>query len=211
MWTNADTVETAAAAAGLLVALGTGALAWKTHNLAGETRKMADETRRIAEATEVQAATGKDLIREAQMDRELAWSPFLVVAEIVTATSSADSYSQSIRVSNVGRGQALDCVYVARLPSDVSKWCYWRGMGLGGGQSTEEVPAGPGKTYPLEVFDWSPGDAGPAFHAVLLCRDVFGNYLRFPVGRDFRDRWREGDLPVPNWVSNLRAWGVARS
>ena len=79
VWSPADTVETVAAVAEVLVAAGTGFLAWKTHGLAAETKKMAAETKRVAEAAEQQANAAEALVKETQQDRELAWSPFLTL------------------------------------------------------------------------------------------------------------------------------------
>lgn len=143
MWTAADTVETVAAVAEALVAAGTGVLALKTHGLAAQTENMAAETKRVADATE-------NLVREAQLDRELYWSPFLLRADrLETVDNPAGNvrypqgYSEKIRVANVGKGQALDCVYVSRKPTDVSRWCYAGLPALAGGESTEVVQAGP--------------------------------------------------------------------
>lgn len=210
MWTTTDTVATVAAVAQVSAAAFTGLMAKRTHDLAAETRSMAAATRAMAEETKSAAsATAREakatetLAEEALRDRR----PVLVRTSMRgTSTPSAprgpERYSETVAVTNFGRGPAFDCLYV-HVVDDLT-WCFDRLYGLAGDAKSErEVFLGTGAP-PWELFPVEQRFSAGA--AVLLCEDVLGNRLRFLMGRRDPDIWRPSDGKAPEWASSKFAW-----
>ncbi|WP_415853598.1 hypothetical protein [Sinomonas sp. G460-2] len=213
-WSTSDTVATIAAIAQVSAAVFTAVMARRTHGLATETAEMAKETQRAANAAETQAKATETLVAEAQLDREASWSPYLT-SNVITATNNASGapgspqgYSQTLTLTNLGRGQAMNCAYVAR-PANDSQWCWIRHPGLAGGDSADELTAHPGDGEPpWELLDPSPHDPDQTarLEGALFCEDVFGNRIRFPIGRRGRDICRPEDDHPPAWATSPRIW-----
>jgi hypothetical protein len=213
-WSTTDTVATIAAVAQVSAAIFTGVMARRTHGLATETEKMAAETKRVANATDLQAKATETLVAEAQLDRELSWSPYLtrtVITSTINASGTPGSplgYSETITLSNLGKGQAVNCFYVSRRRTD-NYWCSLRYPGLAGGESVSELPVGPGDgDLPGELLEASPHDPDQTeqFDAAIFCEDAFGNRIRFPIGRRGRDLSRPDDAMRPAWATSRVIW-----
>lgn len=215
-WSTTDTVATIAAVAQVSAAVFTGVMARRTHGLATETRQMAEETKRAADAAETQSIATQSLVAEAQLEREAAWSPHLT-RNVVTSTMNPSGeanrqgppgYSEKVILTNVGRGQAVNCAYVFRRTSD-NHWCSLRHPGLAGGDSASEAMASPGQgDPPWELFTPSPHDPDQTarLQGALFCEDVFGNRIRFPIGRRGRDVSRPDDERRPAWATSPVIW-----
>ncbi len=218
-WSTADTVQTVAAgaqvvAAGftLTLALMTKGLATKTKQMAEATKNMADETRRVADSSAVEAEATKALVVEAQKDRALSWSPYLsrvVLSDIANASGEPLGLNQVITLSNLGKGQALRCTYVAFESSDIKLWCIAQLPGLRAEETVAGLVATPqygqAPTYLLRRMPDDNGQIDPPL-AVLICEDVFGNRHRFLADRFGRDTWHPGDTPVPTWAISPLLW-----
>jgi hypothetical protein len=213
-WSTTDTVATIAAVAQVSAAIFTGVMAKRTHGLATETRQMAEETKRIADATDLQAKATEALVSEAQLDREVSWSPYLTRNVITTTINTSGTpgspkgYSEQITLSNLGGGQAMSCYYVSRRSTD-NYWCWLRHDGLTGGESVPDLPVSPGDgDPPWELLQPSPLDPDQNARLVgaLFCEDVFGNRIRFPIGRRGRDVSRPEDGHRPAWATSPLVW-----
>lgn len=213
-WTTTETVATIAAAAQVSAAVFTGVMARRTHGLATETKAMAEEAQRAANAAEVQAKATEALVAEAQLDREASWSPYLtrnVIENTINTSGTAGSplgYSEKLTVANVGRGQAVNCAYVFRRSTD-NYWCWLRHPGLSGGESAGELHASPGSgDPPWELLQPSLHDPDQTarLEGALFCEDVFGNRIRFPIGRRGRDVSRPEDERRPAWATSAMLW-----
>lgn len=215
-WSTTDTVATIAAVAQVSAAVFTGVMARRTHGLGTQTKAMAEETQRAANAAEQQAKATEALVAEAQLDREASWSPNLtrnVVTSTMNPTEEANrqgppGYSEKVTLTNVGRGQAVNCTYVFRRSGD-NYWCILRHPGLSGGDSASELAASPGKgNPPWELLEPSPHDPDQTarLQGALFCEDVFGNRIRFPIGRRGRDVSRPEDEHRPAWATSPVIW-----
>lgn len=213
-WSTSDIAVTIAAVAQIAAAIFTAVMAFRTHGLATETKAMAEETRRAANAAETQAKATEVLVAEAQFDRELSWSPYLTLSVIGSAVNSSGTpgnplgYSEKLTLSNVGRGQAVNCAYVSRNLTD-NYWCLLRHSGLPGGESSGDLTAWPGNgDLPWVLFEPSPLDPDQTarLKGALFCEDVFGNRIRFPIGRRGRDISRPEDENPPAWAMSPFIW-----
>lgn len=213
-WSTTDTVATIAAIAQVSAAIFTGVMARRTHGLARETKRMATDTKRVADAAAAEAAATQALVAEAQIDRELAWSPFLT-RSVSTSTintsgtpGSPQGYSEVLTVSNLGKGRAVNCYYVSRRTMD-NHWCWLRHPGIRSEESVPDLPASPGSGgVPWELFEPSPHDPDQTsrLDEALFCEDVFGNRTRFPIGRRGRDVSRPDDENPPAWATSALVW-----
>lgn len=213
-WTTTDTVATIAALAQVSAAVFTAVMAKRTHGLASETKRMAEETQRVADATSAEAQATQALVAEAQLDRELSWSPHLT-RSVITATintsgtpGSPTGYSEVLTLSNLGKGQAISCYYVMRRTMD-NHWCELRHHGLPGGEAAQELHASPGEgDPPWELLNPSPRDSDQTARLIgaLFCEDALGNRFRFPIGRKGRDVSRPGDERSPEWATSHLIW-----
>lgn|GEM_PF-4796593 len=213
-WSTTDTVATIAAVAQVSAAVFTGVMARRTHGLATETRHMAEETKRAANAAETQARATEALVAEAQLDREASWSPHLtrnVITSTINTSGTPGSplgYSEKVVLTNVGRGQAVTCAYVSRRTTD-NYWCWLRHPGLAGGESAGELSASPGQGDPpweLLAPSLHDPDQTARLEGALFCEDVFGNRIRFPIGRRGRDISRPDDASRPEWATSPVIW-----
>lgn len=213
-WSTTDTVATVAAVAQVSAAIFTGVMAKRTHGLATETRKMATDTKRVADATAAEAAATQALVSETQIDRELAWSPFLTRNVSTSTINTAGTpgsplgYSEVVTLANLGKGRAVNCYYVFRRTTN-NHWCWLRHPGLASEESIADIPASPGTgDVPWELFEPSPHDPDQTsrLEGALFCEDVFGNRIRFPIGRRGRDVSRPTDENPPAWARSAVIW-----
>jgi hypothetical protein len=206
-WSTADTVLTIAAVAQVSAAIFTGVMAKRTHGLA-------TETKRIADATDLQAKATEALVTESQLDREVSWSPYLtrnMVTNTINTSGTPGSplgYSEVVTLSNLGKGQAINCYYIFRRTTD-NYWCWLRHPGLAAEESVQELPSSLGSgDVPWELLDPSPHDPDQTarLEGALFCEDVFGNRIRFPIGRKGRDVSRPEDESRPAWATSPIIW-----
>jgi len=95
------------------------AVAGGTLALAAVTYLMAKRTHEVASETKIESRATQDLASAARTDRELAWRPQLDLTECGFAK---DTFTP-IKVFNAGGGAAIGCKILARLSSDINKWC----------------------------------------------------------------------------------------
>ena len=217
MWTTTATVATVAAAAQVSAAIFTGVMAKRTHDLATKTEQMANatkdmaaETKRVADASAVEAEATKQLVTEAQQDRALSWSPYLmrtIHGHDAHPIGNPPGLSETITLVNLGKGQAIRCYYFACEPNMVDLWCFCKHPGLRGEEKVDLVAEPRYGKPPLELLQLTPHEdvAEPPW-AALFCEDILGNRLRFLPGRWGRDSWHEGDHPVPAWATHPLLW-----
>jgi hypothetical protein len=108
-------------------------------------------------------------------------------------------------MTNIGRGQAVDCYYVSRQDAD---WCWSRNPGLSG-EERAVFNASPGSgEIPWELLSPSPHDADQTTRlpAPMFCKDIFGNRIRFLVGREGRDVHHPDDPNPPAWATSPIVW-----
>ena len=208
---------TGATWASICVAVGTGLLAVATFILAlyakgtaGEAKKTADEAVKTSSAalTEAQATTDlakatNKLAEEATLDRELSWSPYLVLS------SPLKGGRPEITIQNVGTGPALRCFYFQCTPTKVSEWWCGRAAAVASGGSVLVGCTNPGEVSPTYLLHVMPADMGMVEEplAALFCEDIVGNRIRFLVDRPGRDIWRLGETPKPQWAQTPLLWG----
>lgn len=201
------------AGATTLMVRGTRVLARKTAALATETSNMVLATKDVVTETQRVAIATENLVTEAQTDRELAWSPYLTVTVIESRISLQQppvGFSQKVTIANVGKGWAVHCCYIAIHSGNDNFWCMSRLDAIGGDTTICDlvVPAVQDKRPPTEVLELGAHDDGrtdPPWSA-LFCEDVFGNRLRFVVGRWGRDVWSPGKPNPPRWAVDPVLW-----
>jgi hypothetical protein len=167
------------------IAQGLAALA--TVALALVTVSMANETREVAKAARDETAATISLAQEARNDRELAWRPQMSLVDIRLGDGVPPSPLIEVRVKNAGGGPAIKCKVAIRQPGR------WWLIAVGDLQVNSEA-SGIGSPQsgarPDEVFTYvSQGAGGLSVpltpELVILCSDVLGRQLRFPVQNSF--------------------------
>jgi hypothetical protein len=201
-WTAAAMVGVGAIAQ-VAAAAFTGVMAQKTHDLATKTSDMANETKRAAAATEVESEATRALVEESRLDREVSWSPFLAVR--VKKKRPLTFSVEVVKITNFGRGPALNGIYVSRIEG--IEWCWAPFDGIAGeGGSRVLTTIRENGNFPAELLGPSPGDPDQTsrFVEAVLCEDVFGNRIRFAIGRTGRDVSRRTDANRPAWAGTVR-------
>ena len=215
-WSTTDTVTTIAAVAQVSAAIFTGIMARRTHDLAKKTKKMVTETKRVADATDMQAKATQTLVVEAQIDRELSWSPYLIGSVKGSSINSSPmlvggnlpGYTEQVTLYNAGSGQAVNCYYISRRSTD-NYWCWLRQESLAGNESVSDLQALPGTDdLPWDLLKPSLTDPDQTAYlqGALFCEDVFGNRIRFHIGRRGRDVSHPEDEDRPAWATSALVW-----
>jgi len=142
----------------VLVAAGTGALAFFTWKLARSTsrsvteaqseRKLTEQalaaSNRIAQAAEneltamrEQVAATQTIAEEAVRERDLRWEP-MITARLVQVPGNPPT---EVILENLGTGPAIDCIYVAVVtdPAGLKAWYLVGPVNLRSGERREEV------------------------------------------------------------------------
>ncbi len=162
---------------------------------------------RVAKAAEKQVEATNELVRESQFDRELAWSPMVAVTVVrgqMDAGGVPGRYERVVTITNLGKGIASECYYIAR---DGESWCWLQHLGLKGEETTPmPLTTLPGSgDAPWELLEPGPTDKdqNDRLADAFFCKDVFGNRIRF--GRT-RDVSRPGDENPPAWAPSPIVW-----
>jgi hypothetical protein len=129
-----------------------------------------------------------------------------IVVRLETATHSVQGkIVRDMQFTNIGRGPALNCIYVREGAGDKTEYVRTGLFNLAAGQQT---------SVPAEQNDLL---VGPVFAATelpreaLFCQDQFGNSFRFTPGRARPDlhRWSESDvgsMAEPGWAHAFDEW-----
>ena len=186
--------EGVAAVATIYLATKTRALARDTKELAIKTADVAVQTAKAADAATDEAAATLQLAEESRLQRDLAWQP-LLKAEVQSGLASGDKITLTVKLTNIGRGPALDCVYVARDESN--RWCRTFPGHLGADEPVvSRADSGTGEP-PWEVLAplADSDDQTARLMSVLVCSDQFGNRFRFVGPRTEVSRLADTDKP----------------
>jgi hypothetical protein len=191
-WTDA------AAISQFVAALFTGGMAYATV-------RMARKTAQVATATEEEAQATRALVDHSQRELELSWSPLLVVKR---EKQGIGGTAARVEITNLGRGPAINGLYVSRVEGVAWRWTIFDGIEGEGGKRTLEMiePPKPGTDLPWELLEPSPQDSDQTSRLTdaVFCEDVFGNRIRFAVGRTGREVSRRTDANRPGWAGKVR-------
>jgi hypothetical protein len=204
--TAADFASSAVAGATLMLAVFTAYLAMETRASVAATRREANIAEQTLIVAKDQARATVDLVAEAQVDRDLNWRPYLMA---VTGFAGAPNSPDALRLKNVGRGPAFDCVYARYL----DKTSAWKVTGRGqvpivaAGDQTEQFMVGESQARPAPTVIFEDQDNKMwGSHVALFYRDLLGKraYRLLPP-RAMPDVWSPGD-PVDQWVAWYFGW-----
>lgn len=177
-----------------------------TGGMAYATVRMARKTAQVATATEEEAQATRALVDHSQRELEMSWSPFLVVK---IERLGGDGTAEKVEITNLGRGPAINGLYVSRVEGVAWRWTIFDGIEGEGGKrtlATIDSRLGGGKDPPWELLGPSLQDSDQTSRltAAVFCEDVFGNRIRFAVGRTGREVSRRTDANRPEWAGQVR-------
>lgn len=136
------------------------------------------ENSRLIRANIQEASAATAMVKEIQTDRSLTWRPYVMVSQM-DALSRSDSYSEKVRLINVGQGPALSCVYAAKDPRGLSCQSPVVHLGAGGSTLVTASPVDPGTDSTF--FDLLATRKGTQewTHHVVSCSSALGYRYRF--------------------------------
>jgi hypothetical protein len=114
-------------------------------------------------------------VRETEISRKLERAPYLTFQSAGGDQAAGSLVQYGAEVSNIGRGPAINCLYVRRMSPDV--WCASASFDLGGGDSAEFLARQQTQTMPRFMNDGGSG------RSVALCQDQFGTCHMFDPPR----------------------------
>jgi hypothetical protein len=141
---------------------------------------------------------------ELKQDRELAWAPYLVITrEVITTKNVLGTYEGDCYLKNVGRGPAINCRVAyfefRRRPPQVNIWLSGLPVDLGAGDTAVVRLSEVNRQQAYLILDSvTQGDEGCA----TVCRDRFGNALRFVKGQAKAEVRTPSDPPLL-WTHTL--------
>lgn len=179
-----------------------------TRDEAEATREEARATRDQAEATREQAEIGRQSLEELRRNREMDAQPIVVRLEMATHSVQGKTV-RDMQFTNIGRGPALNCIYLREGAGDKSEYMRTGLFNLAAGQQIA-VPAEQHDLLVTQLFA-----ATDLPREALFCQDQFGNSFRFTPGRARPDlhRWSESDFgseTEPGWVHAFNEWLALR-
>jgi len=133
-----------------------------------------------------------------------------IVVRLETASHSVHGKTvRDMQFTNIGRGPALNCIYVREGAADKPEYLRTGLFNLAAGQQTA-VPAEQNDLLVPQVFA-----ATDLPREALFCQDQFGNSFRFTPGRARPDlhRWSESDsgsAAEPGWAHAFNEWLALR-
>ena len=183
-----------------------------TREEAEATREEARATREQTEATKRHADIALESLEELRRSRELDAQPLIVRQETGARTVGGRAV-RDIDVTNIGRGPALNCVYVRESAAIRREIVRTGAFSLAAGH---HIP------LPAEQIDSDLDSATSLFASddlpreVLVCQDQFGNAFRFTPGFPKPDVIYRRDLDqphraVPQWATVYSSLVAQRS
>ena len=161
-----------------------------------------------AAASSRQAELTADSVREMRTSRHLEFRPFLIRQDLRDIrTSPAGLETRLYQMQNIGRGPALNCIFLREYQTPGGRVYQRAGpVDLAPGADVR-LPAEPvGSAAPQSLLH-----GGDHLDEVLLCQDQFNNVLRFSPGYATPKEWQyevdeEGmEQNVPDWVDSYMA------